>query len=64
MKKLLKICLILAALAALVAVGGFFTLKAIFTPEKIKQKVQTYVAQNFHRQVTFDEVKFNLSDLP
>lgn len=63
MKKLLKICLILAALAALVAVGGFFTLKAIFTPEKIKQKVQTYVAQNFHRQVTFDEVKFNFIGL-
>lgn len=63
MKKLLKLCLFLAAAAAILAAGGILVLKAVLTPEKIKQTVQTYVAQNFHREVTFNEAKLNFIGL-
>ena len=60
MKKLviwtLKIILVLGVLAAL----GLVVLRLMFPPEKIKQMTLDYAKNKLHREVSFDEISFNL----
>ena len=60
MKKLLKILAVLAAIAAVLLIGALIALKIMFPPEKVKTLAQNYVRQNFHREIVFSDVSFNL----
>lgn len=60
MKKLLKWVGILAAVAAILLVATFFTLKAIFPEEKVKSIIQTYAQNTLKREITFSDLSFNL----
>ncbi len=63
MKKLLKWLFILAALAVVLLIAALFALKIIFPPEKLKSMAQSYAQQTLNREVTFDDVSFNLIGL-
>ncbi len=60
MKKIFKILAILAALAAVLLVAAFITLKIMFPADKLKTMAQDYVRQNFNREIAFSGVSFNL----
>ena len=57
-KKLIKWFLCGALIAALAAAAGVFALYKMYPPEKLKAKVQQYVAKNWNREITFEEVSF------
>lgn len=60
MKKLFKILAVLAALAAVLLLAAFITLKIMFPAEKLKAMAQDYVQKNFNREIAFSGVSFNL----
>ncbi len=60
MKKLLKILAILAVLAVILLIAAFIALRIMFPPEKIKAMAQSYAKQTLNREVTFNDVSFNL----
>lgn len=60
MKKLLKILLVLAGIFIVLVVAALVTLKVMFPPEKVKLMAQNYVKDNFHREITFDGISFNV----
>ena len=59
LKKLLKIAGVLLLTAIILAVGGFFVLKSMYPPEKVKSMLADYTQKNFHREVTFSHLSFN-----
>ena len=54
---------ILAAVFAVLLIAAFLTLKIMFPAEKLKSMAQDYVKNNFHREITFSDVSFNLVGL-
>lgn len=60
MKKIVKILSILAALAAVLLIAAFITLKIMFPAEKLKAMAQEYTQKNFNREIAFSGVSFNL----
>ena len=60
MKKLFKILAVLAALAAVLLLAAFITLKIMFPAEKLKAMAQDYVQKNFNREIAFSGVSFNI----
>ncbi len=60
MKKLLKILLVLAAIAVVLVIAALITLKIMFPPEKLKAMAQSYAQQTLNREVTFSDVSLNL----
>ncbi len=57
-KKLCKWFLICCAIGALLLAGTVFTLHKMYPPEKLKVMAQTYMANNFHREISFDKISF------
>ena len=57
-KKLCKWFLICCMIGALLIAGAVFTLYKMYPPEKLKTMAQTYVANNFHREISFDKISF------
>ena len=57
-KKLLKFLLISMVIVALMIAAGLFTLYKMYPPEKLKSMLQTYVAQNYQRELVFDNLSF------
>ena len=60
MKKLLKIAAVLAAIFVVLALAVYITLRVMFPAEKLKSMAQNYVRNNFHRELTFSKVSFNI----
>lgn len=57
-KKLFKILIYLMLLAVLLLAIGGFVLYKMYPPAKLKVMAQQYVADNFQRELTFDEISF------
>lgn len=60
MKKLVKILAVLAAVVAVLLIAAFITLKIMFPADKIKTIAQDYMQKNYHREITFSGVSFNI----
>ncbi len=60
MKKLIKILLICGVTLVVLLGAGLITLKVMFPPEKLKAMAESYTKDNFHREISFDDVSFNL----
>lgn len=60
MKKLIKILLICGVTLVVLLAAGLITLKMMFPPEKLKAMAVSYTKENFHREISFDDVSFNL----
>lgn len=43
---------------AVLVVAAFFTLKKMYPPEKLKAMTQEWVAQQFHRELRFEDISF------
>ncbi|MBR2082157.1 MAG: AsmA family protein [Elusimicrobiaceae bacterium] len=57
-KKLLKWLFICAAVGVLLIAAGVFTLYKTYPPAKLKTMAQAYVAQNFQREIVFEDISF------
>ena len=57
-KKLFKFLLISMAVAVIITGAGLFTLYKMYPPEKLKSMLQAYVAQNYQRELVFDNLSF------
>ena len=60
MKKLIKILLVCGITLVVLLAAGLVTLKVMFPPEKLKAMAVSYTKENFHREISFDDVSFNL----
>ena len=60
MKKLLKWILICGVTGVALLGAGVITLKVMYPPQKIKAMAVSYAKDNFHREIAFDRVSFNL----
>ena len=60
MKKLIKILLVCGITLVVLLAAGLVTLKVMFPPEKLKAMAESYTKENFHREISFDGVSFNL----
>ena len=60
MKKLLKWILICGVLGVALLGAGVITLKVMYPPQKLKAMAVSYAKDNFHREIAFDGVSFNL----
>lgn len=60
MKKLIKILLVCGITLLVLLAAGLVTLKVMFPPEKLKAMAVSYTKENFQREITFDDVSFNL----
>ena len=50
--------LICAVVLSVVIAGALFTLYKMYPPEKLKKMAQEYVAKNFQREISFDDISF------
>ena len=57
-KKLCKWGFICVVVFMMLIAGGAFALHKMYPSEKLKTMVQTYVAKNFQREVSFDDISF------
>lgn len=57
-KKLFKILICLVILGMLLLAGCGFVLYKMYPPAKLKMMAQQYVADNFQRELTFDDISF------
>lgn len=57
-KKLIKFVCIAAIVLLVLVSAGLFTLYKMYPPAKLKGMLQQYVADNFHREVTFEDLSF------
>ncbi|WP_428051999.1 AsmA family protein [Candidatus Avelusimicrobium faecicola] len=60
MKKLLKWIFICGVLGVALLGAGVITLKVMYPPQKLKAMAVSYAKDNFHREIAFDKVSFNL----
>lgn len=60
MKKLLKWILICGVIGFALLGAGVITLKVMYPPQKLKAMAVSYAKDNFHREIAFDRVSFNL----
>lgn len=60
MKKLLKWIFICGVLGVALLGAGLITLKVMYPPQKLKAMAVSYAKDNFHREIAFDKVSFNL----
>ncbi len=58
LKKLIKFFLFSAVAVTFLGGIGLFTLYKMYPPQKLKQMLQTYVAQNYQRELVFDDISF------
>ncbi len=57
-KKLFKFACITLTVCFVLAAAGLFVLYKMYPPAKLKTMAQEYVAKNFQRQITFDDISF------
>ncbi len=57
-KKIFKFASIALAVCFVLASAGLFVLYKMYPPAKLKIMAQEYVAKNFQRQITFDDISF------
>lgn len=57
-KKLFKFLCISMLVLCVLAAAGLFALYKMYPPSKLKAMAQTYVAQNFQREIAFEDISF------
>mgnify|MGYP002853589403 CR=1 FL=1 len=57
-KKILKFLFVTGMVLVILAGVGLLTLYKMYPPAKLKMMAQEYVAQNFQRELTFDDISF------
>ncbi len=60
MKKLLKLCVKIAIVLAVLGAGALLALRLMFPPEKLKAMAVAYAKDNLQREISFDGVSLNL----